>query len=54
MTAPIPSPRMSPMAAMANALRRRWIRLAAPHIARLEQQLAEERDFNARLKGGAS
>jgi hypothetical protein len=53
-TAPVPSPALSPIAGFANALRRRWIRLAAPHIARLEQQLAEEQALNNRLKGGAS
>lgn len=41
-------------AALADAMRRRWIRLAAPHIARLEQQLAEEQQFNQHLKGRAS
>lgn len=49
-----PAPRLSPMAGLANAMRRRWIRLAAPHIAQLEQQLAEEQALTARLKGAAS
>lgn len=46
------SRRQSLAAALVDAMRRRWIRLAAPHIARLEQQLAEEQRLNARLKGG--
>ena len=48
------SRRRSLAAALVDAMRRRWIRQAAPHIAGLERQLAEKQHLNARLKGAAS
>lgn len=51
MTAPLPSPRLSPMAGFVDALRRYYIRLAPAYIAARETELAAAKARNNRLKG---
>jgi hypothetical protein len=49
-TAPVPA-RLSPIAGLANALRRLYIRLAPAYIAARETELAAARRRNQILKG---
>jgi hypothetical protein len=51
-TAPAPSPRMSPIAGLFNATVRLFNRLLDAHTVELEAQLAIETSINQRLKGG--
>ncbi|MFE4818542.1 hypothetical protein ACFRFU_19345 [Streptomyces sp. NPDC056704] len=51
MTAPVPAPRLSPTAGLANALRRLYIRLAPAHIAARETELAAAKALNQILRG---
>jgi hypothetical protein len=52
MTAPAPSPRMSPTAGLFNAAVRLTNRLLDAHAVELEAQLAVETSINQHLKGG--
>ncbi|MER6492626.1 hypothetical protein [Streptomyces griseorubiginosus] len=49
MTAPLPTPYLSPMAGFFNALLRLYIRRARPIIAAQQRQLDEARNTNAQL-----
>jgi hypothetical protein len=48
-TAPMPAPRLSPMAGFVDALRRRYIQLAPGYIAVLEAAVAAETERNHEL-----
>jgi hypothetical protein len=49
-TAPLPSPHLSPIAGLTNALLRFYIRCAGQTIAQLEAALAAARELNERLR----
>ncbi|MEV7034542.1 hypothetical protein AB0N99_30475 [Streptomyces sp. NPDC093272] len=50
MSAPVPSPRLSPMAGLVNACRRLYIKRALPLIAAQQQAVDEARNLNHRLR----
>ena len=54
MTCPLPSPRLSPMAGLLNAMARLYIRRARPVIAAQQQAVDEARNLNYRLRTAAS
>ena len=53
MTAPVSSPRLSPTAGLANALRRLAIRLYGQRETDLQQQLGTAQELNQQLKEAA-
>ncbi|WP_369274463.1 hypothetical protein AB5J55_35090 [Streptomyces sp. R11] len=53
MTAPLPSPRLSPTAGMANALTRLAIRRLTARVAELRQLLGSETELNHQLRTAA-
>ncbi|MEV7975354.1 hypothetical protein [Streptomyces sp. NPDC086519] len=54
MTAPLPSPYLSPTAGLVNACARLYIKRALPLIAAQEQELDEATNLNHRLRTEAS
>ncbi|GGM05853.1 hypothetical protein GCM10010099_22530 [Streptomyces cinereus] len=54
MTAPVPSPRLSPTAGLMNALARHAIGRLTARCTELETELTTAREINQLLKGEAS